>query len=199
MKYKLPALITLIFFITFASAQQDNSELATFFKAYSEESLKFFPFNATSIGDNRYNDLLYEDFTDSYRIKINEFYSRYLDGIKRFDRGRLNKNDQISYDIFTRDMQIALEGLTYKDNRMPFSQFTGMPLTLGQFGSGTVVQPFKTVADYDNWLKRAGQFPIWVDSAIIYFRKGIKEGVVLPKALVVKMIPQMEAFVTSDP
>ena len=199
MKYKLPGLITIIFFITIANAQQDNNELATLFKSYSEESLKFFPFNATSIGDNRYNDLLFEDFTDSYRIKLREFYSRYLEGIKRFDRTHLNKKDQISYDIFTRDMEIALDGLTYKDNRMPFSQFTGMPLTLGQFGSGTVIQPFKTVTDYDNWLKRAGQFPVWVDSAIIYFRKGIKEGVVLPRALVVKMIPQMEAFVNSDP
>ncbi|TMI84418.1 MAG: DUF885 domain-containing protein [Bacteroidetes bacterium] len=199
MKYKLPGLITLVFFITIAKAQQENKELANFFKGYSEESLKFFPFNATSIGDNRYNDLLFEDFTDSYRNKLKEFYSRYLDGIKRFDGDHLNKNDQISYDIFKRDMEMALEGLTYKDNRMPFNQFGGLPLTIGQFGSGTVIQPFKTVTDYDNWLKRAGQFPVWADSAIIYFRKGIKEGFVLPRALVVKMIPQMEAFVTKDP
>ena len=125
MKYKLPGLITLIFFITIANAQQDNTDLANYFKGYSEESLKFFPFNATSIGDNRYNDLLFEDFTDSYRGKLKEFYSRYLDGIKRFDRDRLNKNDQISYDIFKRDMEMALEGLTYKDNRMPLVNLMG--------------------------------------------------------------------------
>src|SRR5262244_1238122 len=116
MKYKLPGLCTLIFFITVVNAQKDNTELASFFKGYSEESLKFFPFNATSIGDNRYNDLLFEDFTDSYRLKLKEFYSRYLAGITRFDRDHLNKNDQMSFDIFKRDMDIALEGLTYKDN-----------------------------------------------------------------------------------
>src|SRR5205823_5567449 len=199
MKYKLLPVLGLIFFITIASAQQGNKELVDFFKNYSEESLKLFPFNATSIGDARYNDLLFADFTNSYRATLKEFYLHYLNGIAKFDRAVLNKNDQISYDIFTRDMQLGLEGLTYKDNLTPFNQFTGMPLTIGQFGSGTVIQPFKTVKDYENWLQRAGRFPMWADSAIIYFKKGIAEGVVLPKALVVKMIPQMEAFVATDP
>ena len=94
---------------------------------------------------------------------------------------------------------MGLEGLTYKDNLTPFNQFSGMPLTIGQFGSGTVIQPFKTVKDYNNWLQRAGRFSAWADSAIIYFKKGMTEGIVLPKVLVVKMIPQMEAFITTDP
>jgi uncharacterized protein (DUF885 family) len=200
MKHKL-----FFYIIVFASstlslkAQQDNKDLAGFFRNYSEESYKLFPFNATSIGDNRYNDLLFADFTNSHRATLKEFYLHYLDGLKKFNRNSLNKNDQISYDIFKRDMEIALEGLTYKDNLTPFSQFTGLPLTIGQFGSGTVIQPFKTVKDYDNWLQRASLFSTWTDSAIVYFKKGIAEGVVLPKALVVKMIPQMEAFVTTDP
>ena len=157
MKYKLLPVLGLIFFITIASAQQGNKELVDFFKNYSEESLKLFPFNATSIGDARYNDLLFADFTNSYRATLKEFYLHYLNGIAKFDRAVLNKNDQISYDIFTRDMQLGLEGLTYKDNLTPFNQFTGMPLTIGQFGSGTVIQPFKTVKDYENWLQRAGR------------------------------------------
>ena len=45
---------------------------------------------------------------------------------------------------------------------------------------------------------RATAFSVWADSAIVYFRKGIAEGIVLPKALVEKMIPQMNSFVTTD-
>jgi uncharacterized protein (DUF885 family) len=52
--------------------------------------------------------------------------------------------------------------------------------------------------DYDDWLKRGQQFSVWCDSAIIYFKKGIKENIVLPKRLVVKMIPQLEALQTED-
>jgi uncharacterized protein (DUF885 family) len=185
--------------VFFSHAQQDNKDLAKFFSNYSEESLKLFPFNATSIGDNRYNDLLFADFTKGQRATLKEFYLHYLQAIARFDRQSLNKNDQISYDIFKRDMEMGLEGLTYKDNLTPFNQFTGMPLTIGQFGSGTVIQPFKTVKDYNNWVQRASRFSMWTDSAIVYFRKGMAEGIVLPKALVIKMIPQMEGFVTNDP
>ncbi|HET9824341.1 MAG TPA: DUF885 family protein, partial [Chitinophagaceae bacterium] len=173
MKFKLPIVVSLIFFITIANAQQDNKELAEVFKSYSEEFLKHFPLNATSIGDNRYNDLLFADFTNSYRATLREFYLHYENAIKKFDREHLNKNDKISYDVFRRDMEMFLEGLTYNDNLTPFSQFTGLPLTIAQYGSGTVIQPFKSVKDYDNWLRRAGQFPEWVDSAIIYFRKGM--------------------------
>ncbi len=200
MKYKLfSTLVAFVFSVFITKAQEDNKDLAKFFKNYSEESLKLFPFNATSIGDNRYNDLLFADFTNSHRATLKEFYLHYLQAVTKFNRQILNKNDQISYDIFKRDMEMALEGLTYKDNLMPFSQFTGMPLTIGQFGSGTVIQPFKTVKDYENWLHRAARFSGWTDSAIVYFKKGMAEGIVLPKALVIKMIPQMEAFITTDP
>src|SRR5512138_917831 len=114
MRYKLTAVTTFIFFITVGRAQPDNKELSNLFKSYSEESLKLFPFTATSIGDSRYNDLLFADFTNSYRATLKEFYLHYLDGIKRFDREHLNKNDKISFDIFKRDMEMSLEGLTYK-------------------------------------------------------------------------------------
>ena len=199
MKYKLFA-ITVAFGFSFFSvrAQEDNKDLAKLFSGYSEESLKLFPLNATFIGDNRYNDLLFADFTNSYRATLKEFYLHYQRELTKFNRGNLNKNNQISYDIFKRDMEMALEGLTYKDNLTPFNQFTGIPLTVGQLGSGTVIQPFKTVKDYENWLRRAARFSAWTDSAIIYLRKGMAEGFVLPKALVIKMIPQMETFTTSD-
>jgi uncharacterized protein (DUF885 family) len=91
-----------------------------------------------------------------------------------------------------------MEGYKLKTNRIPFDQFRAVPLTLAQYGSGTVVQPFKTVKDYENWIGRASGFPVWADSAIVYFKKGINENIVLPKLLVEKMIPQMEAFITND-
>ena len=70
MKYKLLPAVTLIFFITIGRARQENKELLSFFKIYSEASLKLFPFKATSIGDSRYNDLLFADFTNSYRATL---------------------------------------------------------------------------------------------------------------------------------
>lgn len=182
-----------------AGGPQPNAELATLLNQYYEESLQLFPINATYQGDKRYNHLLPAEFTDSYRAKLEDFYKKYLDGLGKFDRAKLDENDQASFDILKHDAEIAREGLSFNDNYIPFNQFYGTTLTMGQLGSGDGAQPFKTVEDYDKWLKRATAFSAWADSAIIYFRKGMAANFVLPKSIVVKIIPQMTAMVTADP
>lgn len=176
----------------------DNKELATFFNAYYEERLQLFPLEATSNGDNRYNNKMYADFTDSYRAKLKEFWQRNLYIVLKYNRDSLSENDQISYDIFKREMEMSLEGLTFHDNYFPCNQFDGLPLTMGQLGSGEGNQPFKTVKDYENWIERAKQFTVWTDSAIVYFKKGIDSNFVLPKVLVEKMLPQCDDIQTKD-
>ena len=91
---------------------QDNAELSALLDKYYEERLQLFPLEATQIGDNRYNDKLYIDFTESYRQKEKEFFNRYGVYISKFERDALNDNDKLSYDDFKREMQINLEGLT---------------------------------------------------------------------------------------
>lgn len=175
-----------------------NKQLDSLFNAYYDEQLKLAPALATINGDNRYNDLLPADFTDSYRKKYKDFLSHYLKALSNFRRESLSDNDRLNYDILKWQLKMILEGLTQIDNRMPVNQFASIPSYIAQFGSGKVIQPFKTVKDYNDWIKRATAFSSWADSAIIYFKKGIAEGIVLPKALVEKMIPQMNSFVTAD-
>ncbi|HTS44278.1 MAG TPA: DUF885 domain-containing protein [Puia sp.] len=188
---------------------RNNRRLARLFHDYYEARMRLFPLEATQNGDNRYNDQLPADFTQSYQVQLNDFYGSYLNRINAFNRDRLNDNDKISYDIFKYEMETSLEGLSLHYSLspsfgpdiyyVPFNQFWGLPLTMGELGSGTGFQPFKTVEDYDNWIKRASAFSAWADSAIIYFRKGIAAHYVLPKALVIKMIPEMQSMLTDDP
>ena len=180
------------------SPMKDKKELASFFDQYYEEYLKLFPVSATAIGDNRYNDQLPVTFTDSYKSKLREFYTRYFDAISKYNRDELVEKDKISYDVFVYEVKMNLESLEFTDNYIPFNQFYAVPLNMGQWGSGSGNQPFKTVKDYDNWLKRASAFSAWADSAITYFQKGFNAQYVLPKSIVVKMIPQMQAMQTSD-
>ncbi len=180
------------------NASDDNVQLSKLFDNYYEQRMQLFPREATQNGDNRYNDKLPLDFTDSYRDTLKVFYTRYLDSINKYSREDLNENDKISFDIFKREMQIRLEDFRFPDNYMPFNQFWGLPLTIGQLGNGTGDQPFKTMKDYSNWQSRVNGFTAWIDSAIVYFRKGVNAGIVLPKPLVEKMIPQMRAMEIND-
>ena len=166
---------------------------------YYEIRMRLLPMEATVAGDNRYNDQLPIDFTDSYRSKLIKFYSDFLDSLSLFPRKQMSKDDGISYDILKRELSMGLERMKFQENQMPFNQFGGLPLTLGQLGSGQSAQPFHTSKDYEDWGHRATAFSAWADSAIVYFRKGMADSLVLPRALVLKMIPQMEAMAITDP
>ncbi|MFX7870777.1 hypothetical protein ABTK02_22590, partial [Acinetobacter baumannii] len=78
-----------------------------------------------------------------------------LDSLVKYNRDELNDDDKVSYDDFKREMEINIEGLSFHDNYMPLNQFSSIHLTFAQLGSGGVIQPFKTVKDYDDWLQRA--------------------------------------------
>ena len=184
---------------TVKTTNSATPKLSDFLHNYHSESSRLFPLMATLFGNNDYNDKLPADFTDSYRDTLRNFYKKNLAGIQVFDRDKLNINDRISFDILKRDLEMNLEGLSFSDNLIPSNQFSALPLSFGQAGSGSSFQPFKTVKDYENWLGRIDGFSIWADSAIVYFRKGIAANYVLPASLVKKMIPQMESMVTLDP
>jgi uncharacterized protein (DUF885 family) len=173
--------------------------LAALFSTYSEEHARLFPLEATQQGDNRYNDQFPNDQTRAFRQQQQQSYGRYLAALHQLDRTRLSAEDRASYDIFDYLLTDQLEALQQNLWLMPFAQYYSLPTTLPLLGSGTGAQPFKTVQDYDNWLGRVHGFPVWADSAVANFRQGLKAGVVLPKALVEKTIPQLEALAVADP
>ncbi|GAC1380560.1 MAG: DUF885 family protein [Hymenobacter sp.] len=181
------------------TAADTTKGLPGLFSSYWEKQSRLDPMSATTQGDNRYNDQLPNDQTQAFRDTLRTFYQDYLGRLEKFDRGALSDNDKISFDIFQYEMKQRLAGLKQHAWMMPYQQFWGLPITMGQFGSGEGIQPFKSAKDYDNWLGRVKGFTVWSDSAIANFRKGMAAGVVLPKALVVKMIPQMQALVVTDP
>ena len=181
-----------------AASTTASAPLAALFDTYWEDRAKLFPLGATSQGDYRYNNQLPNDQTRGFRQQQQRFYQQYLASLQKFDRAKLSAEDQVSYDIFRYEMDTRLEGLKLNTWMMPFAQFYSLPNTLGQLGAGTGAQPFKTVKDYDDWLARVGQFSVWADSAIGNFRQGMRAGVVLPRVLVLKMVPQLQAQVTAD-
>ena len=183
------------------AAADSTKGLNGLFNSYWEKQSRLDPLAATAYGDNRFNDQLPNNQTRAYRDTLRSFYQGYLDKLHRFDRTPLSDNDKISYDIFEYEMQHGLAGLKLNTWMLPANQFYGLPITLGQYGSGQGNQPFKTVQDYERWLGRAHGFGAWTDSAIANFRAGIRAGVVLPRVLVQRMIPQLQApdMVPTDP
>jgi uncharacterized protein (DUF885 family) len=168
--------------------------LDSLYKQYHEERLKLFPLDATIAGDNRYNDLLPNTLTAAFRREVDDFFSRYRDKLNGYDKNTLTENDRMNLDVLLWECDIALEGLKYKDYLLPVNQFWSMHLLIGQLASGSSIQPFKTVKDYNDWLSRLDAYVAWCDTAVVNMRKGVEEGFVLPAVLVEKTIPQFAAM-----
>lgn len=179
-----------------AAAMQDS--LHHLAQKYYDASMALNPMQATQNGENQYNDQLPVDISDSYRKRCDSVYAGFQAALKGIDTSALSPNDRITYDMLERELSINREGLTFHDNLMPVQQFTCLPLSLAQYGSGTSAQPFKTREDYQHFMKRMELFAVWTDTAIANMQRGIATGYVLPKSLVVKTIPQLSALAKKD-
>ncbi|GAA4467977.1 DUF885 domain-containing protein [Nemorincola caseinilytica] len=178
--------------------KNNGTALAEMLGRYWEDRLQLFPVEATGIGDTRYNDRLTITIAQSFRDSLDRFYGRYLGEAEQIDTAGLSADDKMSWRLFCHEMRMGMEGLKYPSHLLPISQFWAFTLELPQLGSGSGNQPFKTIADHDNWLKRLAAVPAWADTAIANMRKGTETGWVLPRSLVVKILPQLKAVVAAN-
>ncbi|GAB3354122.1 DUF885 domain-containing protein [Lysobacter tyrosinilyticus] len=182
-----------------AATQDKAARLEALYAQYWEENLKLNPLQATFQGDARYNDQLPDFLSADYRQQSHDFTARWLKAVQDIGPEGLDGQALISYEIFVRNSELSLESEQFPSWLLPFDQFNNIAGFAAQLGSGTSAQPFVTVKDYDNWLARGAQFPVLFDTAIVNMREGMKTGVVQPKALMVKVLPQFDALIKDKP
>src|SRR5262249_46800187 len=74
-----------------------------------------------------------------------------------------------------------------------------LPSEFAIIGAGRGVHPFKTAQNYEDFLGRIDGFVVWVDTAIVNMRTGLTVGVTQPRDLMLKVLPQLDAQIVSDP
>lgn len=170
----------------------------TIYKEYWEDNLKMNPISATFMGDHRYNDELGDFGSEKGRAESLAFSKKYLEKINQIDESQLEGQDLLSYQIFKSEREAEIEGTEYPDYMQPIQQFYNPFNFIAMLGSGQSAQPFNTVKDYEDWLSRLNQAYDSVDVIINNMRTGIENDVVQPKALMVKVLPQLKAHMVDD-
>ncbi|WP_299493533.1 DUF885 family protein [uncultured Shewanella sp.] len=165
---------------------------------YFKDYLKLNPLEATFVGVHDYNDQFTNDLTDEYLKQRHELNTQYLAKLKKIDRQALPTQLQLSYDVFMYDRNMALADEAFPHYFMPMDQFSSDIITMVQLGSGDSAQPFNTVQDYENWQARIKAFIQWLSDAKSRMNEGIESQVVLPRVLVERMIPQLQAQLVED-
>jgi uncharacterized protein (DUF885 family) len=175
--------------------QAKAEKLERLYEQYWEETLKLNPIQATFQGDTRYNDQLPNFLTEQSRRENREFIERWLNTIEAIGPQGLEGQARLSYDIFVKGAKDSLEGERFPGHLMPINQFGNIAGFAAQLGSGSSAQPFETLKDYENWRKRGALLPPIFDQAILNMREGMRAGVVQPKALMQKVLPQLDALI----
>ncbi|WP_057638957.1 DUF885 domain-containing protein [Stenotrophomonas ginsengisoli] len=181
-----------------AASQSAAQQLNTLYADFWEEGLQLNPVQATFQGDHRFDDQLPDFGAADYRAQVHAYQQRWLDAARAIGEEGLQGQDLLSYRIFVSERELALEGERFPGWMLPVSQMDSLASYAVLLGSGQSAQPFKTVADYDNWLARAARIPVLIDTEIANMRQGMAAGVVQPKVLMSKVIGQMDAVVKVD-
>jgi uncharacterized protein (DUF885 family) len=181
------------------AAADRAAQLDALYEQYWQENLQLNPLAATYAGDPRYNDQLPNFLSREFEERSRAFSRKYLDRAHAIGPTGLDGQDRLSYEIFTLARQSELESLAFPDRLLPIDQFYNIANTFAQLGSGTSAQPFATVKDYDDWLKRAASSPAIFDQAVANMREGVKAGITQPRVLMEKVLPQLDALTVDDP
>jgi len=180
------------------------------FKDYTIFKKRINPLEATKAGFHEYNDQVANYISSPYKKDLIESYTRFLEELKRYDSSMVTPSQWMSMRVMAWDCNIKREGLmnpiatvaspmydmpTFE--LFPLMQIQSLHLYFSQLASGNSLQPFRTIKDYDNWLKRVDTFLPFLDTCIVRMNLGIARGVVLPKVLINKMIPQLDDFINT--
>jgi uncharacterized protein (DUF885 family) len=164
---------------------------------YWREYLGLNPILALSHGDTRYEDRFDDSLQDAWRVKMQALVDKYSQALARYPADSLSPNDQTSLAMLQEQLTRAREfysGALFETSRMlPIDQFQGEHTVYAADAAGSGAYPFKTIGDYDKALVRADRYASWTDDAIMRMREGIKAGVVLPRMVVDRILPQLRA------
>lgn len=190
------AIIALLTACKEETPQRDwSGEFDQMLENYAEDGKKLNPLMATFMGDGRYNDLFPNYLDPAVEDSFAAHYNRYKAQVVEFPDSLLSSSQQMSKAVLLWECDINLDGFSYdKPRYMPIDQMWSPHLIMGQLGSGASAQPFKTVQDYDNWIKRTDGFIDWLNSARTNMQDGMSKGYVLPSSLVVKVVPQLRSM-----
>jgi uncharacterized protein (DUF885 family) len=124
---------------------------------------------------------------------------RYLAAVLAMPRPSLDAESRVTYDIFTRERELAVASFTYPSELLPINPARSMPLLFAQTGTGAGQYAVLSAKDFDNWQARTNAYVQWTNEAIANMREGLRRGYTLPRVLVEEMLPILATLGADTP
>jgi uncharacterized protein (DUF885 family) len=191
-------LVPLVGLFTFdaalAAKKPANAPLLKLFETSWQEDLADDPLSATALGDHRYDALLTNMSPEAIAARQERAYAR-LAALRKIDKAKLQKPDQLNYDLFERETRVTLNEAQFKPYLYAVRATDG-PQLLADFAE---VHPFSTPKNYDDWIARINASGVYVDQWIVLLGQGAAERRTQPRVTIQKVLEQIKPSMSADP
>ncbi len=152
------------------------------FKALTDEYWKFVlrenPAFASTIGHREHDDQLGDISLAAEDRRVAEA-ARFLARLKAIPDAGLSAGDRVNKAILERTLEESVEGNRFGQRMMLFSNRSGWHQSIAGLSESLT---FRNRADYENYLKRLAQYPVYNDEALRISTRALNEGYTLPCA-----------------
>src|SRR5690242_8823145 len=173
----------------------ESRRLHEIFESFFDAELALFPTFATEIGDHRYDDQLEITISAEHRAAARRLFQYGLERAATVNAALLDPQERLYREVFKRNLRVALDGLRFKPHLIPVRQLASLAVEFPLLGSADGAHPFRTVTDYENFLKRMDAFETWIDTAIANMRSGLVLGIIQPRPVIERALPQLRAMI----
>ncbi len=173
----------------------DSERLHRLFDSLWNHSLHEYPELATRKGFPGQNDR-WSDMSLDAIARRKSLLDPLQKAILSIDRSELNETDQVSYDLFRRNIKRAIEGRRFRPELMPMTQMGGIQQWTP---SMLAMMPASKVADYEDIIARLEGLSTLVDQQITLMREGLRLGLTPPKGPLSSLPDQAAKQATDDP
>lgn len=186
---------------TATAAQAEHDKLFALFEDADARELALNPLGRLFRGDDSNADTLGDSLTDTAFIAARTDTRLNLALLAQIDRAKLSPTDSLAYDVFKYTEERTLAGASDRIRELtevrPLNHFFGLHTFYPNFASGKGVAPFKTLANFEDNLKRHNDYVTFVDRAIAKFREGMASGVVETRLTVEIMVTQLDTQINT--
>jgi len=160
-----------------------------------EYVLRTSPEFASILGDKRYNDKL----TDFSQAAIDRDLAQnrvFLAKFTAVDATGFPEQERLNRDLMVRNVRETLDAAKFREWEMPVNQMSGLHIDAPQLVTSL---SFDTVKDYEDYIARLKQLPRAFREVTVQMRKGMSEGLIPPKILLVQAAKQANDLATQKP
>jgi uncharacterized protein (DUF885 family) len=195
MRKLFPLLVILLISTPVLAASAEQNALNRLIAEEWTWQMRDNPENATYLGERGYDDRLTDRSPAAWEQR-REHNRATLKRVEAIDRNKLEKKDQLNYDLFLQQERTLVEGDRFPAELATVHQMGGIYSTLGELAQ---LIPRDRVKDHENYLARMRAYPKAVDETIALLRRGLESGVTPPRVILRDVGELIANQVVDDP